>query len=405
MKHVIAFDVSMGKSTMVVYDDNQHCHYEGELEHTQTGFQSLKKRIDSLTGVDGQVPEIVFEATGVYSQGLEKFLQENQYPYSRLNPLEAKLQTASMRRQKTDIGDAHELARTHFRVDRTETYIQEDYYEQMRALVRYYQDIEKEIGQQSNRLHAFLQLSFPLLEKVFSKSSILFLNIVQLFPHPSSLKGMSKDQLREQIKQATRKNLSPKQAEEKATLLLSAVENSYSAIGPNDVRCQHLKQFAKRIQELRVQKKDIIKQMVGLSKGRVEYQVLISFPGIGESTAVQIIGELGDIRRFQNSKQINAYTGIDIQRYQSGKLQHQDKINKRGNKRLRKILFQVVTNMISWRAKTQNTIVDYYDKLKKQPNGKLHKVAMIASMNKFLKVAFHLIQNGLLYQYESGKAS
>lgn len=169
MQHVIAFDVSMGKSTMVVYDHNQHCHYEVELEHTQAGFKSLKKRIDSLTDIDGQVPEIVFEATGVYSQGLEKFMQENQYPYSRLIPLEAKLQTASMRRQKTDIGDAHELARTHFRVDRAETYIQEDYYEQMRALVRYYQDIEMEIGQQSNRLHAFLQLSFPLLEKVFSK--------------------------------------------------------------------------------------------------------------------------------------------------------------------------------------------------------------------------------------------
>ena len=50
-------------------------------------------------------------------------------------------------------------------------------------------------------------------------------------------------------------------------------------------------------------------------------------------------------------------------------------------------------------------MVDYYDKLKKQPNGKLNKVAMIVYMNKFLKVAFHLIQNGLLYQYESGKAS
>lgn len=401
MKHVIAFDVSMGKSTMVVYDHNQHCRYEGELEHTQTGFQSLKERIDSLSEQDGQVPEIVFEATGVYSQGLEKFLQEHQYPYSRLNPLEAKLQTASMRRQKTDIGDAHELARSHFRIDRPETYIQEDYYEQMRALGRYYEDIEKELGQHSNRLHAFLQLSFPMLEKVFSKSSILFLNIVQLFPHPAYLGGLSKDELRDQIKRATRKNLSAKQAEEKAILLLAAVENSYSAIGPKDVRCQHLKKYAKRIQELRVQKKEIIKQMVDLSKDRVEFQVLKSFPGIGENTAVQILGELGDIRRFQNSKQINAYAGIDIQRYQSGKLQHQDKINKRGNRRLRKILFQMVRSMISLRAKTQNTIVDYYDKLKKQPNGKLHKVAMIACMNKFLKVAFHLIQNGILYRYES----
>ena len=93
MKHVIAFDVSMGKSTMVIYDRYQRCQYEGELEHTVSGFQSLKERIDSLRKQDGQTPEIVFEATGVYSRGLENFLQEQQYPYSRLNPLEAKIQT------------------------------------------------------------------------------------------------------------------------------------------------------------------------------------------------------------------------------------------------------------------------------------------------------------------------
>ena len=52
----------------------------------------------------------------------------------------------------------------------------------MRALIRYYQDIDKEIGQQSNRLHAFLQLSFPLLEKVFSKSSILFVRLCSSSP-------------------------------------------------------------------------------------------------------------------------------------------------------------------------------------------------------------------------------
>ena len=39
MKHVIAFDVSMGKSTMVIYDHYQRCQYEGELEHTVSGFR------------------------------------------------------------------------------------------------------------------------------------------------------------------------------------------------------------------------------------------------------------------------------------------------------------------------------------------------------------------------------
>lgn len=405
MKHVIAFDISMGKSTMVVYDHYQRCQYEGEVAHTQSGFRFLKELIDSLKEQDGKTPDIVFEATGVYSQGLESFLQKQKYPYSRLNPLEAKIQTASMRRQKTDISDAHELAKSHFKAERYETYVQDEYFEQMRALGRYYEDIEKEIRHHYNRLHAFLQLSFPLLEKVFSKNSVLFLNIVQLYPHPAYLHSLSKKDLRYQIRQATRKNLSEQKAEEKAKLLISAAENSYSAIRPGDVRCQHLKQYAKRILELVEQKKEIVRQMVDLSKERVDFQVLVSFPGIGETTAVRIIGELGDIRRFKNHKQINAYAGIDIQRYQSGKLQYQDRINKRGNRRLRKILYFMVMSMISLRAKTKNTIVDYYDQLKKQPQGKPHKVAVIACVNKFLKVAFHLIQHAILYHYESAKAS
>ena len=49
--------------------------------------------------------------------------------------------------------------------------------------------------------------------------------------------------------------------------------------------------------------------------------------------------------------------------------------------------------------------MDYYDQLKKQPQSKPHKVAMIACVNKFLKVAFHLIQHDVLYDYESAKAS
>lgn len=162
MKQVIAFDVSMGKSTMVIYDRYQRCQYEGELEHTVSDFPSLKERIDSLIKQDGQTPAIVFEGTGVYSRGLEHFLLEQQYPYCRLNPLEAKIQTASMRRQKTDVGDAHELTKSHFRTARDETYVQDEYFEQMRALGRYYEDLEKEIRQHYNRLHVFLQLSFPL---------------------------------------------------------------------------------------------------------------------------------------------------------------------------------------------------------------------------------------------------
>ena len=141
--------------------------------------------------------------------------------------------------------------------------------------------------------------------------------------------------------------------------------------------------------------------MVEMSKERKEYQVLRSIPGVGDTTACRLIGELGDIRRFQNAKQLNAYVGIDIMRYQSGTTQYRDRINKRGNKKLRKILFFMICTMITLRKKTNNHLVDYYDKLKTQPQRKPHKVAVVACINKFLKMTFQLMTQGTLYDYES----
>ncbi|GEN84447.1 hypothetical protein SLU01_27590 [Sporosarcina luteola] len=58
----------------------------------------------------------------------------------------------------------------------------------------------------------------------------MFLNIVQLYPHPPCLHKLSKEDLGSQIKKATRKVISTQKAEEKAALLITAAENSYSAI-------------------------------------------------------------------------------------------------------------------------------------------------------------------------------
>jgi transposase len=118
MKHVIAFDVSMGKSYMVVYNALKKCEFEKEIEHNRPEFVELKVLIDDLIDGYGEHPHIVFEATGVYSRPLERFLQENDYRYCLLNPLEAKLQCDSLRIHKTDRSDAHQLALTHFTHER-----------------------------------------------------------------------------------------------------------------------------------------------------------------------------------------------------------------------------------------------------------------------------------------------
>ncbi|MDW8674770.1 transposase, partial [Streptococcus suis] len=66
-------------------------------------------------------PEIIFEATGVYSRRLQAFLEDNGYAYTRLNPLEAKKQLDSLRVRKTDQIDAEKLAQSQFVLNRKPT--------------------------------------------------------------------------------------------------------------------------------------------------------------------------------------------------------------------------------------------------------------------------------------------
>ncbi|MBD8032193.1 IS110 family RNA-guided transposase [Solibacillus merdavium] len=401
MKHVIALDISKGKSNLVIYDGYRQCEFEGELNHTRADFERLHEQMEEIARQDGVAPEIVFEATGVYSKPVEKFFIDYGYTYCRMNPLEANLQMATMRRNKTDVSDAHELAKTHFKSERESTYVQDDYYEQMRALTRYYDEIDEEVITLKSRMHALLHLSFPELEKLITPSSALFLNIVQLFPHPALLLAHSKTVIKNRLKANTRKKLSLARAEAKAEVLLEAAQNSYPAMKDNDIRCDQIRDYAARIMDLVEKKEAIIKQMVGMSAERNEYRIFRSIPGIGDTTACRLIGELGDIRRFENAKQLNAYAGIDIMRYQSGNTQYRDRINKRGNKKLRKILFFMICTMITLRKKTDNHLIDYYDKLKTQPQRKPHKVAIVACINKFLKMTFQLLKHDILYDYES----
>lgn len=139
--------------------------------------------------------------------------------------------------------------------------------------------------------------------------------------------------------------------------------------------------------------------MVYVAEQREEYDIIRSLPGVGPNTAVRLMTEMGDITRFNNNKQLNAFSGIDIRRFQSGKTFLKDKINKSGNKHLWKLLFLIIQNMIKQRRYRQNNIVEYYDKLKTQPYNKCHKVASITCVNKLLKLLFYLITHNMHYDY------
>ncbi|MBC1886615.1 transposase [Listeria seeligeri] len=183
----------------------------------------------------------------------------------------------------------------------------------------------------------------------------------------------------------TKKNLSSERALKKAEELIRIASASYPAVTPEDITVSKVRYYADKIIHLLRKKQKIIEEMEALASPLPEYDILKQIPGIGSSSSVRFIAEAGDIRLFSTSRELNAYTGIDIRRYQSGKTYYSDHINKRGNPRLRKLLYLIIQNMLKKQQNAPNHIVHYYYKQKEEPYNKCHKVASVACINKLLK--------------------
>ena len=397
--YVLAFDVSMGHSYHVIYQDGR-CLTESAIEHNQEGFSTVLNEINALP----EVPEIVFEATGVYSRVVEKFCVNNHFDYYLLNPLEAKkqLEENTLRSWKTDKSDAHRLALTHFEKKqvRRKKITQSSKYNSTHDLARFYQEINEKILKTQMNLHNALHLTFPELTQLFSKRLTPYsLTLIELFPHPDDVLENSRTVIKNLISKNTLKKISVNRAWNKADTMIRLAKISYPAVDRESIQCQKVIYYAKELQKLLMKKEELSLQLIDSAKQFHEFNGYKSIPGIGELTAALLIGELGDFSRFSSAKQINAYVGIDIRRYQSGKYTGQDHINKRGNPRARMILFFIIKTMIRVQRVAPNHLVDYYYKLKKQPIPKKEKVAVVACMNKLLKCLYAINLKHTVYDY------
>ena len=262
-------------------------------------------------------PEIIFEANGVYSCRLQAFLEENSYDYTRLNPLEAKKQLDSLRVRKTDKIDAGKLASSQFVLNRKPIYVQEKVYQNLHDLSRFYQNLTEDIVRTKNRLHKVLQVAFPEIEILLSTpAGKQYWNLVSIFPTKHWVLELSEVELKETIRQSTSKRISENRVGNLAEKLVGLVKQSYSAISKTSPIIEEVKYNAQKLIRLTSRREQVLEQLIELAKPLPEYVILLSIPGIAETTGTSVIGELGDIRRFTSANQINAFIGIDLKHYE-----------------------------------------------------------------------------------------
>ena len=167
---------------------------------------------------------------------------------------------------------------------------------------------------------------------------------------------------------------------------------------------EEVKYNAQELIRLTNRREQVLQQLIALAEPLPEYEILLSIPGIAETTATSIIGELGDIRRFKSANQINAFIGIDLKHYESGDFLGQEHITKRGNPYARKIMYKCIHNIASASHTNPCHIADFYEKRKRQSQTTSTKPHTIASIHRLIRTMYYLIRHNKLYDYTLAKS-
>ena len=394
MRAVFGIDVSKTSSEVAILVNGEKVHGYTILNDA-IGFNRLLGDLKTVHN-----PEIIFEATGVYSRRLQAFLEEYGYAYTRLNPLEAKKQLDSLRVRKTDKIDAEKLAKSQLVHNRKPTYVQEEVYQHLRDLSRFYQNMTEDLVRTKNRLHKVLQVTFPELENLLSTpTGEQYWNLVMAFPCNEFVLSLSQSNLCEIIRQSTSKRISEKRVAYLADKLVELANKSYCAVKKTSPMLEEVRYYAQELLRLSERRQVVLNDMVALAQPLPEYDILRSIPGIAETTATSIIGELGNIRRFQSTNQINAFIGIDLKHYESGNFLAKEHITKRGNPYARKILFKCIHNIASASHTNPCHIANFYEKRKRQSTIASTKPHTIASIHRLIRTMYYLITHNKLYDY------
>ncbi|MGI8905398.1 MAG: IS110 family transposase [Candidatus Sumerlaeaceae bacterium] len=143
------------------------------------------------------------------------------------------------------------------------------------------------------------------------------------------------------------------------------------------------KTFQSSIAQLEKQQQKLEQQLEQLvasdERLAADVALLDSVAGVGRLTAITVLGEFGDLRRFRSARQLTAFAGLNPEIKKSGKWIGQSHLSKRGTTYGRRALYMGATSTI----KSQSQFSRFYHRLVESSH-KHKRAALAAVMRKML---------------------
>jgi transposase len=225
------------------------------------------------------------------------------------------------RKRKTDKVDAVKLAKAHAAGDLKAIHVPPVDLEKQRSLIRYRKMVVSDLGRTKNRLKCFLKLYNIAIPDKYVKNnwSNNFIDWIK--------------------QQAAKDSLLA------ATLLLMV---------------EQIVLLRKLLLSVQAKLRTLQKQTFA-----AETKLLMSVPGIGATTAMLLVLEIGDVRRFKGFDSLNDFVGFCPDTCSSGESNRDTGITARRHKQLRTALVEA-----AWIAiKNDPALMDSYETLKKRMLG------------------------------------
>ena len=376
-------DVSKGYADFVILDDRKQTVVENfQLDDTKNGHSKLFNVLGRL--LDRHPQSTVFaavESTGGYENNwvhsLQRFQLTLNVSVARLNPLGVMHNSkADLKRNTTDKISAESIAEYLIAHREKVSYRNNDQWAGLRKQWGFIKMLTKQCTQMLNQLESLLYTANPDLLK-YCKDGM-----------PGwTLKLLTKYGTATHLGRARASSVAkiPYISEKRAKDLVRTAKNSVAS-ATDPVTRQLVEATAKQILGL---KKTIEAQTAKMVAdcSLPEVELLKTFKGIGNASAIGIMLEIQNVERFASAKKIASFYGVHPAFKISGDGSSGFKMSKQGRKELRRILFMVAVTAI----RANPLVREVYERHLKK--GKTRMDAIGVCMHKILRIIYGMLKN------------
>lgn len=358
------------------------------FSNSKEGCEKLFHMLSSFSA-SNQNTVIGMEATGHYWLAVYSYLIEWNYTVNVINPIQSdSFRKMYIRQTKNDSKDSFIIAQIMRFGQFSSTKLSDEKLMALRQLSRYRLFLVDDCSDLKRKVIALLDQVFPEYNSLFSDTfGVTSKEILLNYPTPEDMLSVSTAKLTHLIHKCSHGRF----GKEKAQQIKQAAESSFGIAFATNAFSFQIRQMTEQICFIEKQITELEKEISKLLSE--QNQVITTIPGIAETLGAVIIGEIGDISRFDTAAKLVAFAGLDVCVKQSGNfLGTKNKISKRGSPYLRRAI---------WTAANRAAFCDpvlsaYYQSLRDR--GKHHLTAVGAVARKMCNIIFAVLRDNKPYQ-------